>query len=1052
MDLFLSKKINGHKIISTPPASPIKLMRCAGMAALVLCFLMPNAYAALPGKNNFVVSESAAIPISGTIKDSNGQTVIGVTVRVKGTQIAVSTNADGKYTINVPDRDATLVFTFIGYETKEVQVGDSNTLDVLLKESASNLNEVVVIGFGTEKKASVVGSISTIKGQDIVKSPTPNLTNGLAGRVPGLTAVQTTGKPGFDAATILVRGQSTFNNAGAAIIVDGVERPGFGDIDPEQVESITVLKDAAATAVYGIRGSGGVIVVTTKRGKQGKTIVSYTGNYGLQALTGIPATLDAYNSARLKNEALANDGSAPMFNDVEIQKFKDHSDPIWYPDVNWYKTVVKSYSPQTSHSVNVSGGGKVASYFVNVGYLYQDGMTKDFGSPKGFRSVNNLSKYNFRTNIDLNLTSDIKVGVTLGGVSKKAYSPGNTSFGDIGFVISKLINIPSYAMPIEIPGVGYTAAPGVGLNLLSPIALLTNDGFQINEDNNIESLFSLDYNLGKLVKGLSFHGSLAFDSYSTTITTASTGFRTYDILDRKNKIYGISPQHQTEVYSTTLSTNPSPTPPAGSFGNNVNTNIQLKLAYERSFGNHNVNVNVVGVRQARSLIGADAVRAMQNLVGRVSYNYKGKYLIEPSVSYSGSENFAPGKRYGLFPAIGVGYNISEEEFLKKVSWIDNIKIRGSYGLTGNDQIGGTRFLYLDDYSISATTQAFGDPNSITNYNAITHSKIGNPNVTWEKLTKRDIGIDASFGRGLLTLTLGLFDVRNKDILVTNPLSRLTQYGEAFPAINVGEVYNKGYEIELGHSNHFGEISYGIRATFSYAKNKIINIDEAPGTPDYQKLAGKRIGQFIGYLTDGFYQSAADIANSPVNTLGKVIPGDLKFKDYNNDGKITPDDRVPIGYSNRPDVNYSITPSVSWRGLSLEVMFQGADQVSSNVQFTEKNDGQQMYEFMLNRWTPATAATADWPALHSLSSNFVSYLPNDYLLQNAAYLKIRNAQLSWMLPSTWTKKLGINRLQVYVSGQNLYTWTKYRFGLDPELGSNGSYPTSKVYNLGVRVNF
>ncbi len=1023
----------------TGPAS-FHAVRFAGRSAAIFLVLFSFAIAAL-AQNGWQVT--------GSVTDDKGQVIDRATVRVSNSKAATITNEKGAFTIHVNNESAVLTITYVGFETLNVPVGSKRTfLLQLVPDATRNLNDVVVIGYGTQKKASVVGAIATIKGDEVIKSPTSNLTQALAGRIAGVTTIQPTGKPGFDAANILVRGQSTFGNASAIVIVDGIERPTFGDIDPNEIESFNVLKDASATAVYGIRGANGVIVVTTKRGTQGKPVISYNGNASLQTTSGIPPILDAYNSALLKNEALANNGSASMFTNEELQKFKDHSDPIWYPDVNWYKEIIRDVYPQSQHNLNIRGGSKVATYFVSAGYLYQDGMTKDFGKPKGSRSVNNYTRYNIRSNMDLNLTSDLKVGVTLGGLLGKAYSPGNTSFGDIGFVIGDVIKIPSYAMPVEIPGVGYTSAPSVGLNLLSPIALLVNDGFQINESNNMESKFDLNYKMSRFIQGLSFRGTVSFDSYSTTITQSANGYRTYDILDRRNKVYGVSPLHQTESYSSIVTVNTN----GGNINNNnITTNIQTGFDYNRSFNKHNVTGLVLATRQAKESTGSDAVRAVQGIVSRITYNYANKYYLEASAGYNGSENFAPGKRYGFFPAFAGGYTISNEKFMERFRWIGMLKIRGSYGQSGNDAIGGNRFLFLNDYAVSGNAQ-FGDPNSIANYPLVIHSRIGNPDVTWEKTTKSNIGLDADFGKGLFNLTIDVFDDLRKDILVTNPQSRLTQYGEPFPAVNVGKVYNKGYEIEAGHHNKIGSITYSLNALVSFNRNVILNIDEPTGRPDYQKQAGKRIGQFFGYQSDGFYQSAQDVASSSVNTLGKVIPGDLKFKDYNGDKQINPDDRVPIGYSTVPEYNYSLRPAIQWKGFSLELLFQGTGNVSSNVILTENSAGQQMYTFMLDRWTTATASTATWPALHALGSPFVSYQTNSFLLQNAAYVKLRNAQLAWLAPTGWTKSLRMSSLQIALSGQNLYTWTKYKFGFDPELGGTANYPTPRIFNFSINARF
>lgn len=988
--------------------------------------------------------------IRGLVVDELGNPLEGVTVSVKETHLATTTDEEGNYRIAVPQNASYLIFTTVGYEALEHAIGSSATIDVTLKATVSDLEEVVVVAYGVQKKESVVGAINSVKGEDLAKSPTPNLTQALAGRLPGITAVQGGGKPGFNAASILIRGQPTFGNASPIIIVDGIERQDFGNIDPNEVESINILKDASATAVYGIRGANGVIVVTTKRGQLGKPVISYTGNFSLQNLTGIPKILNAYNSAFLKNEALFNDALPVWFNQEELQKFKDGSDPVWYPDVNWYEEVTRDYFPQTQHNINVRGGTNVASYFVSAGYTYEDGMTKDYGSDfKGFRTVNNFRRFNFRSNVDLNLSDDLKVGITLGGIFGKTYSPGDFTFGDIGFVIEKILVIPSYAIPVEIPGVGHASAPSVGENLLSPIAMLRGTSFQTNENNNLESILNVNYKLGKLVKGLSFRGTFAFDSYSTNINQGKANPTVlYDILDRRNQIYEVSPIWRLENYSFLIENNPN--------NGRIHMNLQSGFDYQRSWGKHSVTGLLLGYRQFLQTTGMDAINAMQGVSGRVTYDYDSRYLLEINTGYNGSENFAKGNRYDLFPAVALGYNLGNERFLAHVNWLDNLKIRGSYGITGSDAI-GRRFLFLNDYQTTGAVQ-FGDPNSVVDYPVTVHSLIGNPDVTWEKSTKRNIGVESGFLNGMIRLTVDLFDERRRDILVNNPQSRLTQYGQDYPAINVGEVYNKGYEVDLGIRKALGNVLVAVNGQLSFARNRIINIDEPIGLPDYQKQQGKRIGQYFGYLTEGFYQSEEDILSSPTNTLGVPIPGDLKFKDYNNDGQITPDDRVPIGYSNRPEYNYSIAPSVSWKGITAEILLQGTGNVSSDVILTEtstgqqRNAGQQMYEWMLNRWTPETAATATWPALHSSGNAFISYNINDYLLQNAAYLKIRNAQLSWSLPQRWCEGIRMDAIRVFLSGQNLYTWTSYRFGYDPEISGVRNYPTSRIYNFGVSAQF
>lgn len=988
--------------------------------------------------------------VTGTVLDAQtNEPLIGVTIRIKGTTLGCLTGVSGTFSLNLPNPDAILVFSFIGYETMEEPLNGRNNLAIKLSIRALGLDEVVIVGYGTQKKESITGAISSIKAATLLSSPNTNTTNSLTGRLPGLTTVQTTGKPGYDAALLYVRGIATTGTATAIVIVDGIERAsGVGGIDPNEIETINILKDASATAVYGIKGANGVIVVTTKRGFEGKARISISTNVGIQTLTGIPAICNAYNAAVLKNEALKNDGLAPWFDASELQKFKDHSDPIWYPDVNWYKTLIKKYTPETSTNINIQGGSKIAKYFVSIGYTYQDGMEKEFPqyADKGFRPVNNYTRYNIRTNLDLNLTKNLKVSLNLGGQLAKTYDPGN---GNINWILGRVIEVPAFAFPIEIPGAGPT--PGlslatntsIGNNLHNSVALLSRYGYTLTENDKIESTINLNYKLDDLVKGLSYRATVAYDSYYDLSLQSNADVGLWNITDRKNQKYQASttwPYSESWMFGIYTVSN----------GGTNKLDIQTGFDYSNSFGMNNITGLLLANRQLVQIAGADAVNALQGFVGRVTYDYAKMYFAEFDGSYNGSENFSKSKRYGFFPAVSLGYSI-HESLLRDVPWIDILKIRGSYGIVGNDKI-GTRFLYLNNYSVTSGGVQFGDVNSLTGYPIIYHSRIGNDQVTWERGTKRNIGFESSFFNNSLGLTFDVFDETRTDILISTPQSRLVQYGESYPAINIGKVYNKGYEIEFHYGYKFGELITSLNLQLSYSKNKILNIDEPFAKPDYQKQAGKSIGQFQGYLTQGFYADSLDIATSPVNTLGKPVPGDLKYMDYNKDGKITTDDMVFMGYPSTPRYNYSLAPTISWKGFTIDLMFQGVAQVSSNVRFTENNNGNNFFDFQLNRWTPETAATATWPTLHSLGNAFISYKTNDYLLQNTSYIKFRNAQISWQIPTKWTSKLKLSELQIYFNGQNLHTWSKFMFGLDPEMASSSGYPLARVYNVGLKVQF
>lgn len=1007
--------------------------------------------------------------VIGIVKGTDGIPIPGVNVLIKGTTKGVITNFDGKYSISVDGKNSILVFSFIGYVSREITVGENATINVIFEEDTKKIDDVVVVGYGTQKKSTLTGSISSIKSESIMKVPVSNVTNSLTGRTLGVVVAQRSGKPGDNQADIFIRGRATTGDASPLIIVDGAERPSFGDIDPNEIETISVLKDASQTALFGIKGGNGVILVTTKSGKEGKPRISYTGNFALQTEANLPETLDAYTSASLLNEANSNVGKPLAFTDIELQKFKDHSDPLLYPDFNWYKFMARKFYPQTQHNINVSGGTKIAKYFVSVGYLFEDGYFKKFDNPYcGYKSTPSYDRYNFRSNLDLNLSRDLTVSVKLGGRLEKRYSPAAGDFytngawadAQIEYLLSRINNIPAYAFEPYLPDGRFMENPSAGVNLTNPLGWLLTQGYSIKQTNTIESTIALNYKMDKLLKGLSFRTQYAYDAYFKANRLQSGSFLSYNI----NKTTGVISQG-----TASLGTSNSPLGNiSSSYDGTINYDLQASLNYAREYGKHSVTGMALFQRQARRLAGAQPAYASQGFVGRVTYNYQSKYFAELNGAYNGSENFAAGRRYGFFPAVSAGWTISNEEFMKPLTWINLLKIRGSYGKIGFDKIGGSRFLYLDEYSQNTslvqfgipTSIMFGFPSSLSTYNAIIHSRIGNPLITWETSSKRNLGFESSFLNNFISVNFDLFDEHRSGILL-NRASGLATYGEAYPMVNFGEVFNRGYEIEVRLQSKLGtDFKYSVTAQLSFARNRIENVDEPYGKPDYQKLAGYRIGQYRGYLTDGFYKSQEDINNSTPSKLGKPIPGDLKFVDYNKDGFITTDDMVPIGYSNVPEYTGSIEPVISYKRLSLSVMVQGVTNVSSDLQFDQRTlSSNQMFKHMLGRWTPATAETATWPALQpAVGGNFMSYSTNDFLLTDASYVKIRNAQLSYQLPENLVHKIGISSMRIYLSGENLHTWTKMLY-IDPEnfqrrapQAATNVYPTSRIYNIGLNVEF
>lgn len=1010
-------------------------------------------------------TSNAFLDVTGVVRDAKGDPIPGVGIKIKGTQNGFITDGNGKFTLKNVDKDAVIIVTSIGFKQQEIALKGQTNLVITLEEDNQGLNEIVIVGYGSQKKSTLTGAVSQINADELMKSPTPNPTNSLIGKLPGLLAVQTSGQPGADASTIKIRGVATYGaNANAIVVVDGIERPSFADVDPNEIETVSILKDASSTAVYGLKGANGVIVITTKAGKIGKPKVFYSGNYAAQTYTGLAVGLPAYENATLLNQSYLNDGKPAPFSAAEIQKFQDHSDPLGYPDVQWFDYLTRKYYSQTQHNININGGTKVAKYFVSAGYAFQDGIFKKFDSPYGINTVPSYNRYNFRTNVDLTLNKDFVVGIKLGGRFSNRYQPAGLlsssafSYDTIEGMISRILQVPAYAYAVTLPDGRITANPNVGTNIWNPYAVLTRFGTRNDDINTIESTFNLDYKLGSITKGLAFKTIFGYDSYYNNVERRNANWAAY--------VYNA----QTGAITLSTDTRNRNEPLGGVVGGGVTTGstnmtLQSGFTYNRDFGKHNIDGTLIGTRSLIRTTGETSFtappRASQGLVSRVRYNYdQDRYIVEASATYNGSENFAPGLRYGFFPSVSAGWTLTNEPFWKKNNLLSYFKLKGSYGLVGNDNVSNNRFLFLTTYSGNSSAP-FGNPLSITNYPTlfISDTALGNDEVTWETGTKKNIGFESRFFKDQLKFNVDVFEEDRKDIL-TPSLSGLALFGHSYPLLNKGEVHNKGYEIEFDYQGKIGQFLIGLNTQFSYAKNTIIENDEPDGLPYYQAKKGKSVGQFIGYVNDGFYKDAADIASSPKQQGFNPIPGDLKFKDLDGDGLITTLDQTAIGHTNTPEYVYSFSPRFSYKGFSMSVLFQGVANVSSNVILSEQNNGQQMYEFMLNSWTPANAATATWPALHSRGTASLNYALNDFTLQNAAYLKLRNVEMSYTLPKEWSSKLKLSNVRVFLNGTNLYTWTKFKMYLDPEnlnvvnqaFPIQSLYPTSRVYNIGVNVNF
>ena len=859
-------------------------------------------------------------------------------------------------------------------------------------------------------------------------------------------------------------------------------------MDPNEIESITVLKDASSTAIFGIRGANGVLIITTKRGKESKPTVNYSGNITGNYYMDSPEVLNGYETAKLQNVGAYNNGKSTGLNfywtDAELEHFQKQDLPFQYPSVDWMKTVTRKFNFQTQHNLSVQWETKKVKYFISAGYMNTGGILKEFPSTLGIKTTDSYSKYNLRSNLDFDVTKDLRISLKVAGTMENIYQPGNQSGGTLGEVFYNLLLTPSNRSPVYTPdgryAVGFYTPTSIAQN---PVGQITQTGYLDGQKNKLEANLDVNLKMDWLAKGLVFTTLISYDNSMNAYLQQSGAYSAYYI-DRKTGDIFKHPSFLDDTALGALSSNG-----VWGAGGALFYDLQTGFDYAREFGKHNITGLIRGTRRMTQISGgADAPYVYQGAVSRLTYNYDNKYLLEGSIAYNGSENFPKGKRYGLFPAGSAGYIISNENFFKEnISFMNLLKIRGSLGLVGNDKFpGGTaRYLYLDEYTVGSATRNwtrngattpgnsyyFGQPNAASKFDVMTHSRIGNPNITWETGLKADIGIETGFFNDRIKVTADYFHERRSDILM-DPRSGLATYGENYPKLNRGVVDNKGYEIELDMHDKFGEFTLGLIASISHSANMVINADDPAGIPDYQKLAGKRVGQFFGYSTAGFYNSQQEIDDSnngvacawPKNMMSKVVPGDLKFIDYNKDGIINSMDSHPILTSNLPEYNYSFTPSVSYKNFSLLLMFQGTMKSMSNFLPVWSYFG-----FMKDSWTPeniATGKTIVWPAVRDdWGGPSVAY-SNDFVIRPNDYLKLRNFELAYQVPARFAKRLSMSSVRLYISGQNLITWSKFMdfFGVDPEItvgapyvGINNrakeyAYPLARSINFGVNVQF
>ena len=1003
--------------------------------------------------------------VTGIVKDLTGEPIIGASVLEKGTTNGVITDLDGNFKLTVSNVEkAVLQISYVGYQTQQIPVNGKTLLNVILKENTKLLDEVVVVGYGAQKKESVVGAISQVSSKELLASPAANISQAIAGKIPGVITTQTSGAPGQDDTKINIRGRATFAGDGSPLIlVDGVERE-FSQIAPDDIETISVLKDASATAVYGVRGANGVMLITTKRGRDQKPEVSLTANMQIQSPTRSDTYLDSYQSVTLLEEALKNDGLPSQFSANDIEMYRKSSagqlsglDAMLYPNVNWYNEVLKSSAPAQRYNASVRGGTKRMRYYASAELYDQKSLIRELSQDTyGNSSSPSYRRYAFRANMDLFLTQDLTFSVNFGTRFEERRGSNTNESSTYSQTFYELNHTPGWLFPVS-----YQVQNGESTKTLyggssqyqsNIVAALAKGGYYRATNTINETNFILDYKMDWLTKGLSAKGMASFDYDSYYKKMFKADFATYELNDRNN-------YESIDAYNQFNSD--------GELGYSKDNSTTYKLYmeaqinYARQFGKHDVTAMVL-YNQNDYRYNSELAKRYQGLVGRVTYGYDDRYLAEFNAGYNGSENFLKGKRFGFFPAVSVGWRISKEEFMASTQeWLNNLKVRASYGEVGNDiyTVNGTsqRFLYQEKWSQIGNDYYFGSSGKTGIY----ETQYPNLGVTWERAHKYNLGLEFGLWNGLLNGNIDVFYEKRNDIL-TAYLTRPQWVGVALAAGNLGETKNSGYELELKHNKRINkDLSYNVGLTYSHARNEIISMDEPEQKTAYRKREGNPISQYFGLIADGFV-TQADLNNPdlPVSTFGTVKVGDLKYKDMNGDGFIDDRDETRIGYSDIPENTYALSLGLNYKGWGFNVMFQGVDHVSryydAEAMYAFVNGGK-VKEHHLGRWNPEQSEAynlqhATYPLLHYDNYGDHNQRTNSFFLKNGSFVRLKNIELSYTLPQNWSKSAGMSDCRFYVNANNLITWDHLDGLTDPESNGSNRYPIMKTVNFGVNIKF
>ncbi|MBS5540778.1 MAG: TonB-dependent receptor [Phocaeicola plebeius] len=984
-------------------------------------------------QRSFASSKALRQQVKGKVLDEKGEPIIGATVTEEGTSNGTITDYDGMFTLEA-SKDGILTISYIGYKSQQVSIAGKDMVAVTLKEDMEQLDEVVVVGYGSQKKVNLTGAVSTVNAKMLENRTGSDPYNMLTGQIPGVTIVQNSGQPGADMGNLRVRGIGTLGNADAMVIIDGVESS-VNNVNPNDIATISVLKDAAASSIYGVRAANGVILITTKRGTVGKPIISYSGYVGWQDACRLPKYLDSYNYALLLNEAYRNDGASVPYSSENLETIKNGSDPDHFANSNQVDAVLSEQGIFHNHHLSVVGGKEEIKYSLAAGFYKKDGLMPNMS----------YNRFNLRSNIDSKINDRLDVQLNISASRDDRKSPATHKVYDPD---TDLWNIMYHA---------FRESP------LTPIRFQNgNYGLYLNEHNSVaeanlsgESHIYNTYFQGnagftyKIIKGLTLKGN------------AAATFNLQDIYVDQKRMDFYSAESTEPIKSTRSMV-------SNQDKKSLEINLQAYLDYNRTFGKHTIK-GLLGYSQIRNEYrllkasrkdlptnnslgeidagdittqetgGNSVAYALRSVFGRVNYGFDDRYLLEANLRYDGSSRFPKNNRFGLFPSFSFGWRISEEDFFK-ADFVDNLKLRASWGQLGNQEI--------DDY-LFYNTYSFGYDYSFGNtlFSGISINDVmANTAITWEKTDQMDVGVDADFWGGKLSLTGDFFLKNTHAILLKLPIPDLV--GVSAPMQNAGKVRNIGFELALTHRNQVNRFRYSTSFNFSYVKNEIIDLNggDTPG-----RSVGDPVDNIYGYVCEGIFKSQEEIDNSPKQVWG-AVPGDLKYADINNDGVVNQNDRKSLG-STFPKINFGLRVNCEYRNFDLTMLLQGAGMVkgvtAGEISQAFMNGGKVTEEW-LDRWTPENV-NASYPRL-TLSGSSRNYMTSSFWVQNASYLKMRNLQIGYTIPKNILSHLGVSNLRLYCSIDNLFTISKFK-GLDPEMVTTQTmYPLTRNYSFGINLSF